>query len=98
MKSGTLKTCYKGWQETATAEEIAKVDEIYKECEDHYEDGGDVIVETVEPSSLLHDDNWFVIVGYWVEQQLNARFGDDDDPQLAMYKRFKTWKKDRESS
>jgi hypothetical protein len=74
MKSGTLKTCYKGWQETATAEEIAKVDDIYKECEDHY------------------------VVGYWVEQQLNARFGDDDDPQLAMYKRFKTWKKDRESS
>lgn len=98
MKSSTLRSCYKKWQKTASAEDIAKVDAIYAECEENYGAGGDVIVETCEPEDLLGKDDWFFSVEMWVEQHLNTRPGEDSDWQLEQYERFKKWRDSREMS
>lgn len=94
-RSGTLRGCYKSWQNQATPEQIELVDAIYLVCEQNYEAGGDVIVECRTPEELLDDDDWFVSVEMWVEQHLNTRPGEDSDWQLGMYDRMTEWKKQR---
>ncbi len=44
---------YKEWLAAATQEQISIVDAIYQECEKHYSDGGDTIVECFGPKDVL---------------------------------------------
>lgn len=97
VKSGNLQRCYKKWQETAAPEQIAFVDDVFDMCEKNYENGGSMIVECYEPEKILkrftslQDVRGFI--GLNVEQALNARSGEDDDPQLETYRRFNDeWK------
>ena len=80
-----------------TPEQLAFVDEVYALAEEHYDDGGDVIVETMEPWDILKKFKTLKDVrgyaGLWVEQNMNARCGNNDDPQVEMQNRFdNNWK------
>ena len=95
MKSNTLPI-YKKWLETAAVPEVAFVDAVYEMCERNYEAGGDVIVECFGPEDILNE---FIALGdvkeycgLRVEQSLNCRYGDDDDPELITYENYKNWK------
>lgn len=88
---------YKEWLATATPEQIAFVDSIYKECEEHYEDGGDTVVECMTPQEIMSQFKSIKdardYCGLKVEQALNARWGEDTDPELEQMKRFEEWEK-----
>jgi hypothetical protein len=94
MICGTLGM-YKNWLETASAERIEWANHIYTECTKHYDAGGDWVVESFTPDEL--DDEFDSLVdvveycGLKVNQELNCRWGNDDDPELARYDRWKTW-------
>lgn len=97
MKSRTLNL-YKDWLKTATPAQIKLVDAIYSECELNYERGGDVIVECFTPEEVLKEFKSKKEVkrycGVRVENALNYRQGNDDDPELQTAKAFKQWQKD----
>jgi hypothetical protein len=101
MKEGKMTgalALYKEWLATATAEQIAFVDQVYAVCEKHYQDGGDVVLECFTPAEVLEKFKTLEEVreycGLKVEQALNARWGEDDDPQVARADRFeKNWRK-----
>lgn len=90
---------YKEWLATATPEQIKLVDAVYAIASLHYSGGGDVIVETMEPADVLRefgdapdlDAAVKAYAGVWVEQNLNAREGTDDDPQLRMAREHDEW-------
>ena len=91
MKSGVLRL-YKKWLATATPEQVELVDSIYAECEEHYEDGGDLVVETMEPAQVLALGSIKAarqVCGLLVEQATNFREGNDNDPELGRMKRFR---------
>ena len=85
MKSRSLRSQAQ-WLSMASPEQIELVDSIYELCERNYDRGGDVIVECwsageiVEEFGSVEDVKRFC--GLKVEQELNARWGGDDDPQL----------------
>jgi len=94
MKSETLKI-YDKWLTTAMPEQIELVDGIYHECEQHYEDGGDTIVECFTPDEVLEEFKTIAeakaFCGLKVEQATNCRSGDDNDPELERLKNFEKW-------
>lgn len=94
LRSYTLPM-YDKWLKTATPEQVELVDAIYKECEDHYEHGGDEIVECMCPSEVLEEFESVKeakeFCGIKLEQALNYRWGDDDDAELRRYERYKNW-------
>jgi hypothetical protein len=97
MKSKTLPL-YKKWLKTAPADQVEFVDSVYAMCEEHYEAGGDGIVECWEPGEIVDAfktlDDVRSMCGLTVEQALNARWGEDDDPELKTSENFKDWKKE----
>lgn len=58
----------------------------------NYDAGGDVIIETMSDEDILREFKTLKQVkgycGLWVEQNLNARCGEDSDPQVEMATRF----------
>ncbi len=94
MKSHTIKL-YDNWINSASQVQIELVDEIYHQCENHYDAGGDTVVECYEPHQILDEfksvDDAKEFCGIKVEQALNARWGEDSDPQLETYRKFKQW-------
>ena len=90
MKSSTLPI-YKSWLETANKHDIAIVDDIYYECEQHYNVGGDIVVETMSPDEVLLEftpdtETWGDVLkkvrGFCnchTEQANNCRWGEDSD-------------------
>ena len=92
MKSGTLGI-YKKFLESSSQEAIEFVDSVYAFCEEHYDAGGDNVVECMEPSEVVDEfsnlDEVKAYIGIKIEQELNCRWGEDDDPQVSRYERFK---------
>lgn len=78
-----------------TPEQQTFVRAVYAECEKHYSDGGDVIVECYEPADIVEEfssmQDVVAFIGLKVEQELNARPGNDDDPQLDRMRRYEQW-------
>ncbi len=92
MKSQVIKA-YKNFLETATPEQIAFVDSVYAVCEEHYENGGDTVVETFCPSEILTEFKTIKDVqeycGLRVEAATNCRWGEDNDPEVERLEGFK---------
>ena len=91
MKSYTLPV-YKTWLAAATPEQIEFVDTVYATCEEHYEHGGDRVVECWDPTNIseFFKDIKHVqrFCGLAVEQELNCRWGEDSDPELNRMENF----------
>jgi hypothetical protein len=94
MKSGVL-SIYRRWLASATPEQIEFVDSIYYVCEQHYEAGGDIVVETFEPDEVLA---WFksvdearIYCGLKIEQAANSRWGEDTDPEVQRQHDYDAW-------
>lgn len=85
MRSSTLPI-YKNWLATATPAQVELADEIYAACEEHYEAGGDVVVECMSPADLLgqfqsvNDARDFCRLK--IDQAKDARWGEDSDTEL----------------
>ena len=94
MKSNTL-SIYKTWLATAAVPQIAFVDAVYEMCEKNYEAGGDTIVECYDPAEILAEfdtlDEVKEFCGLRVELALNARWGEDSDPEVAQAERYDDW-------
>ena len=95
--SSTLNV-YKTWLSTNPPEnQIEFVDKVYQMCEKHYEDGGDTVVETMEPADVLREfkslKDVIEFCDLHVDQQMNARWGEDSDSELTLGKRMDAWKK-----
>jgi hypothetical protein len=94
MKSNTLPI-YKEWLSQASPEQIDFVDSVFAECEKHYNAGGDNVVETFEPDEIVQQfkslDDVREYCGLKVEQESNARWGEDSDPELKRLKDFDQW-------
>ncbi len=93
MKSCTLKLYSDHPKLKAIGEERqAFIDEVYAFCEEHYSAGGDTICECYAPweidSSFKTLDDVKRAIGLYISRELDARWGDDDDPQLERAKRF----------
>jgi hypothetical protein len=92
MKSSTLPV-YKTWLAAAAPEQVEFVDTVYAICEEHYEHGGDRVVECFEPEFVLeYFENIKEVqefCGRAVEQELNCRWGEDSDPEVERYEGFK---------
>lgn len=87
LKSQNLKCgLYNKWMETASPADIAFVDEVFALCETNYEAGGDTVVECYGPKEILAEfktlDDVRKFVGLHNEQAMNARWGDDTDPEV----------------
>lgn len=95
MKSNTLRCIYKEWLKIATPEQVAFVDEVYALCEEHYEAGGDTIVECMDPQEILEQFKNLKEVkkycGLQVEQATNHRWGEDTDPEIKRLRAFEEW-------
>jgi len=95
MKSTTLPL-YHSWLETADPLDVARVDDIYFECEQHYNVGGDVVVETMSPDEILLEFfqeglDWGQVLAkvrgfcnVHTERAKDARWGEDSDPEARM--------------
>jgi hypothetical protein len=83
------------WLAQAAVPQIAFVDAVYAMCEEHYGAGGDTIVECYTPEEILEEfetlDDVRRFCGLKVEQALNARWGEDDDPEVGRAERFDEW-------
>ena len=92
ISSNTLKL-YKDFLATESKEKIEFVDQVYSLCEKNYENAGDTVVETFTPPEILDEFKTLKDVkkycGLKIEQSLNCRWGEDDDPQLKAYDNFK---------
>jgi hypothetical protein len=79
-----------------TSEQQAFVDEVKRVCTDNYEAGGDTIIECYTDEQILKEfktmDEVKDFCGLQVESALNARWGDDDDPELERSEAFEGWK------
>ena len=86
---------YKDWVAQAQPKQIAFVDRVYKVCEEHYEAGGDLIVECYTPVELCKEFKTVkevkAFIELKVEQELNARWGEDDDPQVQRMLDCEAW-------
>jgi hypothetical protein len=98
MKSETINL-YKPWIATARKGQVTFVDEVYHLAEEHYNAGGDTIVECFSPEEILTEFTTFQQVrdfcGVKVEAELNAREGNDSDPEVKRYSNFQEWAKER---
>lgn len=97
MKSTTLRHLFKQWQTTATPEQLAFVDSVFFLCEENYSRGGDTVCECFIPSEILDEfetlEDVKSYIGLKLDQEANARWGDDDDPQAKRVQDFeKNWK------
>lgn len=92
MKSKTLPV-YKSWLKTANPETIEFVDSVYAICEEHYDCGGDVIVECYEPEQVADEFKHIGEVrnfcGLIVENATNKRWGEDSDPEVVRSEQFR---------
>lgn len=67
-------------------EKIAFVNSVYELCERNYDKGGDIIIECWEPAEIL--DSFLTLdavrehCGIMVDKALDARWGEDTDPEL----------------
>lgn len=96
MKSKVIEL-YTEWLAKATKEQIEFVDSVYHLAEQHYCHGGDNIVECLDPEDILKEfknlNDVREYAGLKIEQELNARWGEDDDPELKRSKAFEeNWK------
>jgi len=94
-KSKTLQTCYAAWQIIATPVQVEFVDAVFAMCEEHYAAGGDTIVECYAPDEIIEEfislDDVKRFCGLQVEQALNHRWGEDNDPEVKRSERFQEW-------
>lgn len=78
-----------------TEEQIAFVDQVFEVAERNYSRGGDTIVECYGPEEILEEFKTLEDVrescGWAVESRLNARWGEDSDPELRQAAAFKEW-------
>jgi hypothetical protein len=86
-------TLYKTWLAAAPdAVDVAFVDAAYDMCERNYNAGGDTIVECFTPEEILSRFKTLPEIrefcGLKVEQALNARCGEDSDPEVGRMERF----------
>lgn len=91
VKSETLRSYDRSdWGASATPEQVSLVDEIYIACEQHYSQGGDVVVECFTPTEILEKFKSVEEVREFCnlsqEQRLNARWGEDSDIELKQEK------------
>lgn len=95
VKSNTLRNSYSTWLALATLAQREFVDAVYAMCEQHYGGGGDTVVECYSPNEILDEftslDDVKEYCGLKVEQALNYRWGEDNDPELKRHERFKEW-------
>ena len=86
------KADFAEWLEGITPERLIFVDRAFAVAEKNYTNGGDVIVECFGYVELEKSFETIADVqefcGLKLEQALNARWGSDDDPQLADMRRF----------
>lgn len=75
-----------------TKEQETFVAKVKKVAAKNYDAGGDVIIETMEDEDILREFKTLKdakeYCGIWVDQNLNARWGEDSDPQVEMAARF----------
>lgn len=98
MQSNTINV-YTSWIAAATEEQIAFVDAVYALCENHYEEGGDTVVETFHPREILMEFKSIKDVreycGLRLEAASNARWGEDNDPEVKAVSKFEmNWPKE----
>lgn len=78
-----------------TQAEVDFVDQVFHLCEQNYDRGGDIVVETLSPDDVLEMFSDLSQVkehcGIVLEEALNCRLGSDDDPQLLAYRRYEGW-------
>lgn len=76
----------------ATEEQIRFVEQVKELCMKHYCCGGDYIIECYSPKDILKEFKTIAdvqeAVGLRIEQELNSRWGSDDDIQLKRSKEF----------
>lgn len=72
------------------------VEEIKRVCQENYDNGGDEVIEDLDDIDIAWTFNSVEdakrYCGIMVEQVLNQRWGEDDDPQLQKAEAFKNWK------
>lgn len=93
FKSNTLRRFGVGKDCSATERQQKFLDQVYLVCEKNYDAGGDLIVESWSPRELLATFGTMKHVkqylGARVSMELDRREGNDDDPELLRYERFK---------
>jgi hypothetical protein len=76
-------------------EQKAFASDVYRICEQNYENGGDIIIESFTPEDIvkefksLRDVKDYILLR--LERALNSRWGEDTDPQLLRYRRAAAW-------
>ena len=87
---------YPEWVKSAPAQTIEFVKSVYKLCTDNYDAGGDTIVECFSPQEIVNQFKSLEEVkefcGIKIEQELNARWGEDTDAAVGRAKNFENWK------
>ena len=86
---------YSGHLLNLSPQQIKFVDEVYKMCEDHYDSGGDTVVECYGPAEILEEFETLAEVRdlckLRVEQESNCRWGEDNDPEVGRMQRADQW-------
>ena len=94
MKSNSIKV-FKEFLASATPQQIEFVDQVYAICEENYEAGGDRVVECWEPENVLEYfkdlEEVKEFCGLVVDQESNARWGEDSDPEVQRSENFENW-------
>lgn len=71
------------------------VREVKALCLKNYENGGDTIIECFEDCEIVAEFKTLADVkeycGLKVEQELNCRWGNDDDPEVRRAAKFANW-------
>jgi len=89
MKSKTMQYPFAQlWAKSAEPEAVALVDEIYAAAEEHYNQGGDQIVECFTPDEVLSTfrsvEEAKEHCNILTDRAKDQRWGEDSDPQLRM--------------
>lgn len=96
LTSDTLLHYHAKWRESANEKDLRFVDSVYAICEKNYGGGGDEIVEVYAPAEILAEFKTLKeakdYCGLRVGAALECRWGEDSDPELARWNRFKNWK------
>jgi hypothetical protein len=79
-----------------TAEQLEFVAQVKAMCIEHYDAGGDYIVECFGDDEIVFlFRNLLDVVehcGLFVERALNCRLGSDTDPELTRYASWEAWR------
>ena len=79
-----------------TPERRAFAKAVRKLCMENYDRGGDVVVECFTLEEIAAEFETFDDVkdfcGLLIEKALDARWGEDNDPEVTAAERFKGWK------